>query len=378
MNLPDRLLAFHQKHRWLSHAAFWTGFLLFSVGSSKYHDGKEGEYGFEFISDGLYIFAEMIAAYALAYVVIPAFLQKKQYWKAGVVFLLACYGSCVLARIFIVKICEPLVGAKPKAFETYGNILTDVPKLLYVYLVDILSVAGMFTLLKVIKDQVLIQRRTLLLEKEKAETELKLLKAQLNPHFLFNTLNNIYSLSFISAVRTSESIARLADILDHILYRGSQPFVPLSAEIAVMRNYIELEKLRYNNRLTVNLQCEVEDDISIAPLVLLSLVENAFKHGASEDAGAPEITIQLSATGSTICFHISNTVVDRPGDGAPGGGAPGDRIGLRNLRQQLGLIYGEAHRLSIDRRGNRFIVDLTIENKSKRVGYEKNTVFAGG
>jgi LytS/YehU family sensor histidine kinase len=287
--------------------------------------------------------------------------------------LLACYISCVLARTFIVKICEPLAGVPPKAFETYANILTDVPKLLYVYLLDIVSVAVLFTLLKVMKDQLLIQKRTLLLEKEKAETELQLLKTQLNPHFLFNTLNNIYSLSFISAVKTSESIARLADILDHILYRCNQPFVPLSAEVAVMRNYIELERLRYDDRLTVNFHSVLTEDIPIAPLVLLSLVENAFKHGAGEDAGAPEVEIQLNVSRSRLCFQIANTVVEPQADAAPG-----ERIGLRNLRQQLDLIYGDAHQLAIGRRGNWFVVDLTIERKPERTGYEKNKVFAGG
>jgi LytS/YehU family sensor histidine kinase len=272
-----------------------------------------------------------------------------------------------------VKICEPLAGVRPKAFETFGNILTDLPKLIYVYLLDILSVAGMFTLLKVMKDQLLIQKRTLLLEKEKAETELQLLKTQLNPHFLFNTLNNIYSLSFISAVKTSESIARLADILDHILYRCNRPFVPLSAEVAVMRNYLELEKLRYDNRLTVNLHCVMTEDISIAPLVLLSLVENAFKHGASEDAGAPEIEIQLNATHSRFCFQVANTVAAHRENSAEE-----ERIGLRNLRQQLSLLYGDAHRLSTAHRGSWFVVDLTIDHKPEWTGYEKNTVFAGG
>jgi hypothetical protein len=392
MNFPDRLLSFHQRHRWLSHAAFWVGLLLFTVGSSRYHDGREATYGFEFLSDGLYLVAEMTGAYALAYWVMPTFFQRKQYVLAGICFLGACYLSCVLARIFIVKICEPAAGVKPKPFETYGAILTDIPKLLYVYLYDIFAVMGMFVLLKVLKDQLLIQKRALLLEKEKAETELKLLKAQLNPHFLFNTLNNIYSLSFISSVRTSESIARLADILDHILYRCNQPFVPLSAEIAVIRNYIELEKLRYDERLTVSFEAEVAEDLLIAPLVLLSLVENAFKHGASEDAGAPAIGIRLNAESGQFFFRITNTVAKRAGGRNRGAtpvgegkrrakqsddGKPG-MIGLVNLRQQLGLVYGDDHTLMIEEKEGQFIVHLIIENATDAAGVENSQVFARG
>jgi LytS/YehU family sensor histidine kinase len=222
------------------------------------------------------------------------------------------------------------------------------------------------------KDQLLMQKRTLMLEKEKAETELKLLKAQLNPHFLFNTLNNIYSLSYTSPARTSESIARLADILDHILYRANQVYVPLAAEVTLIRNYIELEKLRYDSRLTVNFTCAIEGQVVIAPLILLSLVENAFKHGASNDAGEPVIDIGLAVKGDKIQFDITNTVND--GDSGPAGT---ERIGLNNLQRQLDHIYGKDHELRVLREGNLFLVRLTIELKQERARYEKDKMFVG-
>jgi hypothetical protein len=252
MNLLERLLLFHQRRRWLTHVLFWVSALLVGVSSSKYHDGRTASIGFEFLVDFLYLVPEILSAYLVAYWVLPKLLYRRRYVAGVLAFLGVAYLACVLGRIFIVKIDEPLAGIKPKAYETYGAILTDIPKLLYVYFFDIFSMVFLFLCLKTLKDQVLIQRRTLMLEKEKAETELALLKAQLNPHFLFNTLNNIYSLSFTSPERTSASIARLADILDHILYRTNDRFVALSAEVALMRNYIELEKLRYDSRLTVN------------------------------------------------------------------------------------------------------------------------------
>ncbi len=371
----DRLIDLHKKHRWLAHVLLWSALLVVDVCSSKYHDGKTGSYGFEFFTDGLYMIPEILAAYAVAYWVLPGVFYRRRYVSAGVAFLLIGYLACVLGRIFIVKIDEPLAGVKAKAYETYWAIFTDIPKLLYVYFFQIFSLVFLFLCLKTIKDQLLMQKRTLMLEKEKAETELKLLKTQLNPHFLFNTLNNIYSLSFTSPARTSESIARLADILDHILYRANQPQVPLAAEIALVRNYIELEKLRYDNRLKVNFACAIDREIMIAPLVLLSLVENAFKHGASNDAGEPVIDIDLLVKGGRFCFGISNSIVDREENM---GSASTERIGLNNLQRQLNHIYGRDHELRVWRQDDRFHVRLTIELKQELARYEKDKMFVGG
>lgn len=352
MNLLEKLLDLHKRRRWLAHVLFWLAVLLMDVGSSNYHDHNKASLGFEFLSDFLYEIPEILAAYAVAYWVIPRLLFKRHYAAATVSFLVIAWLACVLGRVFIVKIDEPLARINPKGFETWDNLFTDLPKLLYVYFFDIFSMVFLFVCLKTLKDQMLIRQHTLLLEKERTETELKLLRAQLNPHFLFNTLNNIYSLSFTSPQRTSASIAGLANILDHILYGTQQRFVPLPAEIDLIRNYIDLEKLRYDSRLTVNFCIDGDTDTTIAPLILLSLVENAFKHGAANDAGEPVIDIRLTVTDRQISFTIKNTVV-KPNT-QPGG------IGLINLRQQLQHLYGADHELLVSEENHWFRVRLTI------------------
>jgi hypothetical protein len=374
MNSLDRLLSFHKKHRWLSHAIFWLVYLLIAVSSSKYRDGNRGTYGFEFASDALYLSSEMLFAYALAYFVVPQFISSKRYLLSLTGFFVSGYAACVLGRILIVKICEPLAGIAPKAFETYGEILTDFPKLLYNYFVDMMAAAAIFVFFKILKDQLIVQKRALQLEKEKAETELKLLKTQLNPHFLFNTLNNIYSLSLSSSQATSGSIARLADMLDHVLYRCNAQFVPLKAEIDLINNYIGLEKLRYDERLTVNFKTSIEQDVDIAPLILLSLVENAFKHGASDDTGAPVINIDLFVNSENFIFKISNTVTDQNNIPA---GTSGERIGLTNLRRQLDLIYTENYRLDVIRKDGYFTVQLDIQSKNEAAKHGKDQVLIG-
>jgi sensor histidine kinase YesM len=373
-NFPDNIIQFQKKHRWLSHVAYWLVVLLVAISSSKYIDGKRATYSFELVTDFLYELPEIAAAYLLTYLIVPQFFYKKRYLTAILTFIVSSYVTCVAARIIIVKICEPLALIAPKAFETYSEISTDILKLLYVYFFQIFSVAFVFMCLKVLKDQLDIQKRTLTLEKEKTETELRLLKTQLNPHFLFNTLNNIYSLSFTSSPVTSESIARLADILDHILYRCAAQYVPLSAEIALIKNYIELEKLRYDKRLTIKFETSIEYEIIIAPLILLSLVENAFKHGASNDTGVPVIEIDLRVNEQKFIFSISNTIAEQNPDYE---NALTDRIGLNNLRRQLDLIYGEGYTLDISKRSQVFEVILTIDLKHQTTVYEKDQVLVG-
>jgi LytS/YehU family sensor histidine kinase len=235
-----------------------------------------------------------------------------------------------------------------------------------------MAAASIFVFFKILKDQLIIEKRALQLEKEKAETELKLLKSQLNPHFLFNTLNNIYSLSFTSSPATSQSIARLGDILDHILYRCNGQYVPLKAEIALVNNYIELEKLRYDERLTVNFKTAVEHHAEIAPLILLSLVENAFKHGASDDTGAPVIDIDLLTSDENVIFKVSNTVASQ--NSAPDR-VSNERIGLNNLRRQLDLVYGNNYALDVTREDRRFTVQLTLQLKKGALKHEKYHVL---
>jgi len=355
MSFLDQLLDLHRKHRWLGHVAFWLVYLLIAVSASKYRDGRQGTYGFEFISDALYMSTEMIAAYGLAYGVVPLFFYRKRYVLAVIALLAICYATCVTGRIFIVKICEPLAGVAPKAFETYQEILTDIPKLLYVYLFDMLAAASIFTFVKVAKDQSETRKRAIELEKQKAEAELKLLKAQLHPHFLFNTLNNIYSLSLSNSPVTSGSIAYLSEILDYILYQCNGMYVPVSAEITLLKNYISLEKLRYDERLRVNLKIDQQYDVLIAPLILLSIVENAFKHGAGNYIGSPVIDIELFAETDRFTFKVTNTYYHKPE------GGHSERIGLPNLTKQLDLIYPARHTLKIAQNETMFIVELHID-----------------
>jgi len=353
MSLSELLIGFNQKHRVASHILFWLLLLVLQLSSANYYNSAVVPFPDKLLAVGTNLLAQIPAAYFLAYFIVPRYIFRQKYLAALAWFTVCVYIICLLSRLEVVHFEEPFHGDKPNPKETYTEIFTDLPKLIYVYFFRIFSVAFVFMLLKLLKDQLAVQRRALTLEKQKAEAELKLLKTQLNPHFLFNTLNNIYALALVKSPVTPGAIGRLSEILDYILYRCDALYVPLSGEIALLNNYISLEKLRYDERLKVNFNYPADPRAEIAPLILLTIVENAFKHGAGNDTGEPTVNIALSAENGRFEFIVSNSYQLKAA-------ANTTSIGLPNLKQQLELIYPGRHYLAISQTGNLFIVTLTI------------------
>ena len=171
-------------------------------------------------------------------------------------------------------------------------------------------------------------------KQKKVEAELAWLKNQINPHFLFNTLNNISSLAQIDGDETQEAIMQLSDLLRYAMYETNKPKVPLEGEVEFMRNYIELMKLRCNEMTEIRSDFIVHNSkIEIAPLLFISLIENAFKHGMNSNAPAT-IDINMVQTDSTLVFTCDNTNNPKPSKDRSGSG-----IGLENTRRRLNLIY---------------------------------------
>lgn len=190
---------------------------------------------------------------------------------------------------------------------------------------------------------------------EKQQAELSYLKSQTNPHFLFNTLNNIYSLSRDKNDLAPESILRLSKILRFMLYETGGDFIPVEQELKIISDYIELEKLRYDESLRINFSHDVEDmKQALPPLLLMPLVENAFKHGVSETRGYPFIDIHLSIRQRQLHFIVKNS-----SEGLGDGEQLRENIGLTNLRRQLELLYSESN-LKVQQGGGVFTADLKI------------------
>lgn len=190
---------------------------------------------------------------------------------------------------------------------------------------------------------------------EKQEAELNYLKSQTNPHFLFNTLNNIYSLARDKSDLAPESILRLSKILRFMLYETGGEYIAIEQELKIISDYIALEKLRYDNSLRINLSHDIEDmKQALPPLLLIPLVENAFKHGVSETRNKPFVDIHLSVNQRQLVFVVKNSTEKFSGEGTVN-----ENIGLSNLRRQLELLYKD-YNLSVHQSGSVFNASLKI------------------
>jgi two-component system, LytTR family, sensor kinase len=190
---------------------------------------------------------------------------------------------------------------------------------------------------------------------EKQQAELNYLKSQTNPHFLFNTLNNIYALAREKSDLAPESILRLSTILRFMLYETSGEYIRIEQELKIIGDYLALEKLRYDDSLRATFDYEIEDmKQSLPPMLLIPLVENAFKHGVSETQNQPFVGIRLLADQKRLEFVVKNSTEALPGEG----GAK-ENIGLSNLRRQLELLYTE-YNLSVQQDQSVFTATLKI------------------
>ena len=212
-----------------------------------------------------------------------------------------------------------------------------------------------FGIVKHVYDYRKLKRTEQQLRIEKQEAELNYLKSQTNPHFLFNTLNNIYSLARDKSDLAPESILRLSKILRYMLYETSGKYIAIDQELKIITDYIELEKLRYDESLLVNFNHDVEDlKQALPPLLLIPLVENAFKHGVSETRNRPFVDIHLSVNNRQLQFSVKNST-DEFQQTVP----VKENIGLANLRRQLELLYKD-YSLSIQQADSIFLANLKI------------------
>ena len=190
------------------------------------------------------------------------------------------------------------------------------------------------------------------------QAELNTLKGQLHPHFLFNSLNNLYALSLNNAPQTPEIILGLSNILRYVIYECAADRVSLERDVEVLKDYIALEQLRYEERLDLNL--DIDDDIrgwEIAPLLMLPLVENAFKHGAGETIHTPWINMELKVLDGRLFLKISNS---KPEYAIHTAGKAGGKIGLSNVQHRLKLLYPDEHSLQWYDEEDCFILEMTV------------------
>ncbi len=212
-----------------------------------------------------------------------------------------------------------------------------------------------FGIIKHIYDYQKLKKTAQLMRIEKQQAELNYLKSQTNPHFLFNTLNNIYSLARDKSDQAPESILRLSKILRFMLYETGGAYIAVEHELKIISDYIALEKLRYDDSLRINFNYDIEDmKQALPPLLLIPLVENAFKHGVSETRNQPFVDIHLSVNQRQLTFIVKNSTEKFSGEQSVK-----ENIGLSNLRRQLELLYTD-YNLSAQQGESAFTATLKI------------------
>ncbi|NAS13319.1 sensor histidine kinase [Poritiphilus flavus] len=226
---------------------------------------------------------------------------------------------------------------------------------------DLLFVVSLVLIIKFIQLQTLQESKNKELTKQKLEAELNYLKHQLQPHFLFNTLNNLYGMIITKDENAGEIVLKLSDILSYMLYNSNDKEISLEKELESLANYIELEKLRYGKELTVSYEVTGSpQDHKIAPLILISFVENAFKHGPSDVLVDSWIRIAVHIEDEQMRFEVENSMETLAVDKDEKQGRVVSGIGLSNIEKRLELIYGDSYELHISE-GDTYKVELTIK-----------------
>ena len=300
---------------------------------------------------------DVAATYFTVYLLIPKLLLQKRYWPFLFLLLVTAIVFIFMQRIVVYFITYPVI---------YPDFHVKQPFFGFNYLFSFFNIYVMpaiFASVKFFEFWYVNQIENRELQKQKLESELKFLKSQIHPHFLFNTLNNLYALTLDKSEQAPEVIVKLSGLLSYMLYDCNAPRVPLEKEIDLLIDYLALEKIRYPNELKVNF--DVRGRVAgkmIAPLLLLPFVENGFKHGLSKQIKNPWIDILVDIEGYLLIFSVENI---KSVDGSVDETNYTEGIGLKNVRRRLELIYADKFLLKVKNTENAFSIILQLQLDSE-------------
>lgn len=332
--------------RLVYHIAFWliVYFILLSIFKVSASIKK-----IDYIYTAIFQFTLMIAVYINLLFLIPRFLSRKRFF----IYILSVLVALSLGSFFNILLFDKLIDyILPEYYFISYYSFFDVFKFFF-------TLALSATLLKLSKEwfQLIESKQKLVeTEKEKVEIELKALRAQVNPHCLFNSLNVLYSLALKNAKETPESIIKLSDILRYVIYDSNKEKVSIKSEVELINNYLSLQEHRIDKTSIISFEKDIQNDIKIAPMLFLPLVENSFKHGVKGDVLNTFVYIKLKTVDKIVHFEIENNKsssenTDQNKDGG---------IGLSNIKKRLRFLYPEKHDLLIKEDEQKFKVSLKI------------------
>lgn len=346
--MAENKLPIFFRYRILWHLLFWVVvFFIYWLNAA----GFKGRYHQELLMNLYLLPVRMLATYTLIYLILPLATRKKEFVLFGIIVTLHAllYGFLIYATYYFVNPFPDFYDFSKQPLFNPAKILT---KAVSDYVIPVIAAA-----ILIFKKWYTDEQKTKQLTKEKISAELNFLKAQVHPHFLFNTLNNLYALTLIKSDKTPDIVLKLSDLLDYMIYKSNDEFVPLAKELEIVEGYIELEKMRYSNRLNLNYEVNGETDKhQIAPLILLPFIENCFKHGASKDRINPSIYIQINIEAAFLFLKVINSIPAEKEVTEP----ESNGIGLSNVKRRLELIYPGRHVLNIKHEAEVFEVELKI------------------
>jgi hypothetical protein len=334
---------FSPKYKVLRHVSFWV---LWVFGWTCFLTMLWPFFTDHLIRIALWIPVFTVFSYPISKIAIPKLLLKGKYlvFVGAIICWLAV--GWYLTLYFLRYVSAPVLD---RMHKPHGDDYA------WQCFLCVMTTAACFSSLSLGKQWLLKQREFLQAQQEKMRAELQLLKAQVHPHFLFNTLNNIYSFSLDRSPKTPGLILKLSSLLSYMLYDCKAEEVRLEKEVEIMKNYIDLEKERYGDKIEIswNAEGDIRDNF-ISPLLMLPFLENAFKHGVSETRNHPFVDIHLSVSKRQLKFVVRNST-----DGSQDQGNVKENIGLSNLRRQLELLYTD-YELSVEQAESVFNAILKI------------------
>ena len=329
------------------HTLFWTMLLLVLVANDLIMTDKTIAIAIE---HGLIVvFVYALVVYLNLLYLIPNYLTKNQFWT---------YLGLLLLSILVITPIEALIlyliySGNPEAQESVVINLN-------LYFIPPLLIASGSTLFKIINDWVRDLREKQELEKRTMQSELRFLKSQINPHFLFNTLNSLYALTLKKSDNAPEIVIKLSEMMRYMLYECNEKQVLLSKEVNYLHNYLALEKLRQPK--DIDIKFEVEGNVShqmIAPLMFIPFLENSFKHGLSNNLSDGFVHIYLNVEGEDVLLRIENSKPEKLPMRDPKRKSGG--IGLVNVKRRLNLLYPEQYSLNIEDNPKSYAIELGLK-----------------
>ena len=305
-------------------------------------------FGFALGNEALRVGFYILLVYFNLYVLIPRFLSERK---------LILYGALMVLSVLLIT--PVMVTVFYWKFQDYPELQAQVSRYQVGYYLLNFLITAAFALFKIVSDWVKGERDRRKIQTETMQSELRFLKSQINPHFLFNTLNSLYALTIKKSDLAPEIVLRLSDMMRYMLYECNERTVPLTREIAYIENYLQLEKLRHGERADVqfNLEGHVAGQ-QIAPLMFIPFLENSFKHGLARTVEKGYVHARMMVAAQEIYFEITNSKPEQQQQ--PEGRRYGG-IGLTNVKKRLDLLYASRYDLSVENDPLFFRVGLRLE-----------------